>query len=146
MSLRTLGPPSAEALQHRTAIRVLFGDTDAAGVVYHANFLRWCEAGRSELMRAHGVPLHGLMRRGIVTPVVDCQLRFLTPVRYDDVVEVLTWVERLRSASITFAQILAVEGERVALARVSLACLGPDKRPVRVPEELERFRPPVPVG
>ncbi len=140
--LRTLPPPAPGALTHRTPIRVLFGDTDAAGVVYHANFLRWCEAGRSELMRAHDVPLQMLMTRGIVTPVVDAQLRFLTPVRYDEIVEVVTWVERLRAASVTFAQRLEVEGRTVALARISLACLGRDKRPVRVPPELERFRPP----
>lgn len=114
--------------------------------MYHANFLRWCEAGRSELMRAHGVPLKTLMNRGIVTPVVEAQLRFLVPVRYDEIVEVVTWVERLRAASVTFAQVLEVNGAPVALARISLACLGPDKRPMRVPAELERFRPPARSG
>jgi len=142
VSLRRLPPPVAGTLTHRTEIRVLFGDTDAAGVVYHANFLRWCEAGRSELMRAHGVPLKSLMVRGIVTPVVEAQVRFLAPVRYDEVVQVVSWVERLRAASATFAQRLEVDGRTVALARISLACLGPDKRPVLVPPELERFRPP----
>lgn len=142
MSLRSLPPPRPGTLTNTTRLRVLFGDTDAAGVVYHANFLRWCEAGRSELMREHGLPLKGLMSQGIVTPVVEAQVRYLTPVRYDDEVEILSWVEQLRAASVTFAQILAVDGTRVALARISLACLGRDKRPTRVPLELELFRPP----
>jgi acyl-CoA thioester hydrolase len=122
---------------------VLFGDTDAAGVVYHANYLRWCEAGRGELMRQAGVPLPSLMAKGIVTPVIDAQLRYLRPVRYDDIVEVVTWVERLRAASVTFAQVIEVEGQRVALARISLACLGKDMRPARVPLELDCLKPPL---
>ncbi len=142
MSLRTLPDPPAGTLMNRSAFRVLFGDTDAAGIVYHANYLRWCEAGRGELMRDAGVSLHGLIRQGVLTPVVEAQVRYLIPVRYDDVVEVVTWVERLQAASVTFAQVIEVQGERVALARISLACLGPDKRPVRMPPELECFRPP----
>ena len=140
--MRTLPSPVDGQLVNRTCVRVLFGDTDAAGIVYHANYLRWCEHGRGEFLREGGCSLKGLIEDGVMTPIVEAHLRFVTPARYDDILEVQTWVEKMRSASITFAHLMSVGDRRVALARVEVACLDSDGRPARMPGSLEAFRPP----
>jgi acyl-CoA thioester hydrolase len=71
---------------HRTRYRVIYGDTDNMGIAYYANYLRMFEIGRTELLRAWGLPYCEIESRGILLPVSEVHCKYMTPARYDDVV------------------------------------------------------------
>jgi acyl-CoA thioester hydrolase len=87
---------------HTTTCRVLYGDTDAAGVVYNANYLRYFEIGRTELMREWVCSYHQIEKLGIVLPVTECFSRFKAPAHYDDILNIETSVDSLRKVSCRF--------------------------------------------
>ena len=80
---------------HTTEIRVRYGDTDAAGVVYNANYLRYFEIGRTELMRELVCSYKEIEERGFVLPVTECFSRFKAPARYDDLLTIETSIAKL---------------------------------------------------
>lgn len=80
---------------HRATVRVLYGDTDAGGVVYNANYLRFFEFGRTELMRAWVLPYSEIEKMGFILPVTECWTRFKAPAFYDDLLVVETEVYEL---------------------------------------------------
>jgi acyl-CoA thioester hydrolase len=84
-------------------VRVRYADTDAMGVVYHANYLVWFEVGRGDYMRAVGVPYTEFERRGIIVPVVEANIRWRSPAHYDEEIEVRTTVAELSPARVKFA-------------------------------------------
>lgn len=86
--------------KYETEVRVIFGDTDAMGVVYHANYIKWFEVGRNELMREMGYPYMNLEGQGIWLPIVSVSCEYKAPARYDDVLLITTTIESLKSASI----------------------------------------------
>ncbi|MGI6639619.1 MAG: acyl-CoA thioesterase [Desulfobulbus sp.] len=71
-----------------TSYRVIYGDTDAAGVMYNANYLRLFEIGRTEMMRAWAMPYRAMEELGCILPVTESYLRFKAPARYDDLVDI----------------------------------------------------------
>ena len=71
-----------------TSYRVIYGDTDAAGVMYNANYLRLFEIGRTEMMRAWAMPYRAMEDLGCILPVTESYLRFKAPARYDDLVHI----------------------------------------------------------
>jgi acyl-CoA thioester hydrolase len=73
-----------------TTYRVIYGDTDAAGVVYNANYLRYFEIGRTEMMRAWALPYSAIEALGCILPVTESYLRFKSPAHYDDLVTIAT--------------------------------------------------------
>ncbi|MGE4561007.1 MAG: acyl-CoA thioesterase [Desulfobulbus sp.] len=73
-----------------TTYRVIYGDTDAAGVVYNANYLRYFEIGRTEMMRAWALPYSAIEELGCVLPVTETYLRFKAPAAYDDLITIAT--------------------------------------------------------
>lgn len=70
-------------LSHKTPYRVIYGDTDNMGVAYYANYLRWFEIGRTELLRAWGMPYRQIESQGLLLPVAEAQCRYLLPAKYD---------------------------------------------------------------
>jgi acyl-CoA thioester hydrolase len=71
-------------LSHKTTYRVIYGDTDTMGVAYHANYLRWFEIGRTELLRAWEMPYREIESRGIMLPVSEVYCKYMSPAKYDD--------------------------------------------------------------
>ena len=124
---------------HRWPVRVYWEDTDASGVVYHANYLRWFERGRTEWLRALGFDQDKLMREvGVAFTVASLDIQYKRPARLDDELEVVTHIAELKKASLTFAQILSRREDNAAVlcqASVQVACV--DARtfaPRRMPE------------
>ena len=130
------------------AFRVRYAETDQMGVVYHANYLVWCEMGRTDLIRQRGASYAELERGGVVLAVAEASLRFHASARYDDMIRVDTWVEEVRSRAVTFSYLVSRvpeggegEPERLATARTALVSLDPEGRPRKLPPELvERLR------
>jgi acyl-CoA thioester hydrolase len=119
---------------HRFPIRVYYEDTDAAGIVYYANYFKFVERARTEMMRALGIE-HTRQRAeaGIVFVVRRLDADFHAPARLDDALTVATRLTGCAGASLELEQI--VERDEVPLVRVhvSIACLGPSGRPARLP-------------
>jgi len=90
------------SFSHQTEIRVTYADTDAMGIVYYANYLRWFEIGRTELMRSLGVAYKDLEGEEVHLPVSEVSCKYLQSARYDDVLMVETRVDFLKRASMQF--------------------------------------------
>lgn len=126
--------------------RVRYAETDQMGVVYHANYLVWCEMGRTELIRQRGSSYAQLEREGLVLAVADASIRYHAAARYDDMIRVEARVEEVRSRTVKFGYSISrvAEGEppaRLASATTTLIALDGDSRPRTLPPELaERLR------
>ncbi len=86
-----------------TTARVLYGDTDAGGVVYNANYLRYFEIGRTELMRQWVCSYRDIEKLGFVLPVIECWSRFKSPAFYDDLLTIETTVAEVSSLKCRFS-------------------------------------------
>ena len=122
---------------HVFPVRVYFEDTDAGGIVYYANYLKYAERARSEMLRAHGIESTSLMiEDGVALAVRECHVDYLKPARLDDALEVMTRVTEVGGASLRLSQtVSAADGERVAMD-IRLACMNQAGRPARLPERL----------
>lgn len=122
-------------------LRVLYADTDTAGIVYHGNYLRFLEAARSELLRDGGIPYSEVERRGFLWPVVEVHLRHRKPARYDDLLEVVVGVSALGAAQVTFQADVyrAATEELLCESRIRLGCVDRDARPTRIPADLREL-------
>ncbi len=123
---------------HRFAIRVYFEDTDAGGVAYHANYLRWAERARTESLRAMHLP-HALMmeRHNTMLVVRRIEVEYVRPARLDDLLVIETRIRGLGAATLDLDQRVLREDDGAELARllVGLVCVSADGlRPARVPE------------
>ena len=86
----------------RMDYRVIYGDTDAGGLIYNANYLRFMEMGRTELMRSHGLPYSAMEQEGLILPVTECYLRYKAAGRYDDLISIATSLAELTRHTIRF--------------------------------------------
>lgn len=119
-------------------IRVYYEDTDAGGVVYHSNYLKYFERGRTEYFRARGISVSELARDGFIFPVVRVEIDYRAPALHDDLLRVETEVLEVGKSSFTLGQqvLRVVDGKVLADGRVKLACVGPGMKVKRLPEEL----------
>jgi len=119
-------------------IRVYYEDTDAGGVVYHSNYLKYFERGRTEYLRDRGFSVGELARRGFVFPVVHLEINYRAPALHDDLLIVETAVLEIRKSSFTLSQqvLRAADEKLLADGKVKLACVGPGMKPRRLPEEI----------
>jgi acyl-CoA thioester hydrolase len=108
------------------------------GVVYHANYLIWCEVGRTELIRTRGRTYAEIEQLGVGLAVSDAALRFHAPARYDDLIRVTTTVTDIRSRSLSFEYLItnAQTGARLVSATTTLIGLDREGRIARLPPEL----------
>ncbi len=127
---------------HHFALSVYFEDTDTAGIVYYANYLKFMERARSDMIRAAGVDQVSAHHAGEgVYAVADLAIRYLKPARLGDDLVVLSTVETVRAVSVLIHQRVMRGTQTLTDARVTAAFLTPDGRPQRQPREwVERFR------
>jgi len=121
-----------------TELRVRYAETDQMQVVYHSNYLIWCEVGRTDFMRQHGMSYSDMEKGGVGLTVVDFNVRLHASARYDDLVRVATTLTDVRSRQVTFEYLLtnADTGERLATARTMLISIAPNGRPVAMPADV----------
>lgn len=121
---------------HILPVRVYYEDTDFSGLVYHANYLRFCERGRSDCLRLLGVHHHELQRHeagvlGFVVRRMVCD--FLAPARIDEILEVESRFAGLGGARLEIAQVIRRDGEALFTAAVTVALVDAAGRPRRLP-------------
>ena len=127
----------APHITHTLPLRVYYEDTDAAGMVYHANYLKFAERGRSEMLRSLGFPHRRLgSEDGIGFAVRRCSVDYLAPARLEDALTVETMLEGIGAATLTMRQQIKRDGELLADLEILVACIGRDGRPRRLPHAL----------
>jgi|TARA_B100001964_G_scaffold46689_1_gene52165 acyl-CoA thioester hydrolase len=123
-----------EAGGHVLALRVYWEDTDAAGIVYYANYLKFIERGRSDLLRLLGIDQAALYREsGVAFAVRRCEIDYLKPARLDDRLEVRSRLVEVRGASVRAEQVVWRAGTELMRAQVRLGCIDPTGRARRLP-------------
>ena len=145
MSQSTLDTPYRGGFigpEHHFALTVYFEDTDTAGVVYYANYLRFMERARSDMLRAVGIDQNAVLRAGgDAYYVADVHIRYLKPARLGDDLLVVSTVDLVRAASVVIHQRVMRGSEQLTDARVTAAYLTADGRPQRQPKDwVERFQ------
>jgi acyl-CoA thioester hydrolase len=120
--------------RHILPLRVYYEDTDAQGIVYYANWLRFLERGRTELLRLLGLE-HSALRTesGLNWVVRRCTIDYLKPARLDETIDVVTGCGALRGASLDMIQEARRGPETLVHAELLVACMGNNGRPMRIP-------------
>jgi len=118
--------------------RIYYEDTDAGGVVYHANYLGYFERGRTEYFRERGLSVAELARDGHVFPVVRLEIDYRAPAVLDDLVRVETEVLKIGKTSFTLGQqvVRSFDDKLLACGKVTLVCVSPAMKAKRLPKEL----------
>ncbi|PZQ61785.1 MAG: thioesterase [Sphingomonas taxi] len=137
-----------EGSTHLFPLRVYFEDTDLSGVVYHANYLRYMERARSDMLRVAGIDQRAQFESGGgAYAITDLAIRYRAPARLDDALLVESRVARVRAATVVIHQTVRRGTEMLTGAEVTAALVGPDGRPRRQPPAwVALFRNLVPLG
>ena len=110
-------------MTHRFSIRVYYEDTDAGGVVYYANYLKFFERCRTDFLRAKGISQNDLAQKeGVVFVVKKCNIDYIRPAKLDDLIQVSVKVKEVKSASIIMDQEVSLNGETLATLEVLIVC------------------------
>lgn len=105
-------------------LRVRYAETDRMGVVYHANYLVWCDMARTEHLRQHGVSYRELEDGGLLLAVTGADLRFRAPAHFDDHIDIRCWTRHVTSRGVEFGYAIdRRDGTRLATARTRLIAL-----------------------
>lgn len=123
-------------MTHSISVRVYYEDTDLAGIVYYANYLKFIERGRSDWLRDLGIDQVAMKDGGHVFAVRRIEADYLRPARFDDLLAVETRLVQMTAARIVVDQTVRRGDEALFAARVTLACLDDAGRPVRLPRAL----------
>lgn len=119
-----------------TSIRVRYAETDAMGIVHHAVYPIWMELGRSDLLRTIGQSYSEWEARGIFMSVGELRCRYRAPARYDELVEVRTFVKEAGRRKVVFAYRVEREGVLLCEGESAHIVTGPEGRAVVLPEDL----------
>lgn len=126
-------------MTHSMDIRVYYEDTDAGGIVYYANYLKFCERGRTELLRCAGFENKPLMEReGFIFVVRHLVADYRASAFLDDILRVETSVAAVKNASFLMKQSVFRHNVQLFEMDVTLVCVGTNGKPVRLPEDVKR--------
>ncbi len=120
---------------HRKEIRVYYEDTDMAGIVYYANYLRYIERARSDWVRDVGIDQLAMKNAGVVFAVRRVEADYISPARFDDVLDVRTTLDSLSPARMVMQQEVWRDDVHIFSAKVQIVCIGASGKPVRLPAE-----------
>ncbi len=124
--------PQTATSTHRLQVR--FGETDLMGVVHHANYLLYCEAARVDWLHKRGVSYQAWVAHGIHLPVVEAQLRYRQPARFDDVLDVSATVAEVSRATVLFRYAIRCGERLLCTADTLLVSVGDDMKIRRLPD------------
>jgi acyl-CoA thioester hydrolase len=119
-----------------TTLRVRFCETDLMGIVHHATYLVYFEAGRVEWLRRRGITYADWTARGVQVPVASAEVQYRSPSRFDDVLSIETTLSKLRSVSLDYTYRIRRGEMLVAEGFTRLACIDAGHKLLRIPEEI----------
>lgn len=116
--------------------RIYYHDTDCGGVVYYANYLKYFEEGRTELLRERGIDLKVLAAQKVLFAVKNTSIEYKSPARYADEIEIITQISKVKNASLEFAQQIQRGDSLLVLANTVLVCIDSQFKPCVIPTEI----------
>jgi acyl-CoA thioester hydrolase len=121
--------------------RVRYAETDQMGVVYHTNYLVWCEMGRTDFIRRRGMSYADMERAGTLLAVADLSARFHGAARYEELIRVRTTLADIQSRFIVFDYVISNAGteQKLVTARTSLVSIDAAGRPRALPAEIRKL-------
>ncbi|MFW2590143.1 tol-pal system-associated acyl-CoA thioesterase [Sagittula sp. SSi028] len=123
-------------MPHHFAVRVYYEDTDMAGIVYHANYLKFIERARSDWVREQGLDQNAMREAGIVFVVRRIEADYLAAARYDDTLDIVTDVKSMTGVRLVMTQEVQRQGTVLFRAEVTAVCATLDGHPTRLPAQL----------
>jgi acyl-CoA thioester hydrolase len=119
-----------------TKIRVIYADTDAMGIVYHTNYIRWFEVGRNELMRQLGLLYSDIENKGYYLPLTTAHCHYLMPAKYDQILVIETHIDYIKRATVKFNSNIWDEYKQNLLAEgyTIHACINTEGKIRRIPQ------------
>jgi acyl-CoA thioester hydrolase len=121
-------------MAHSIKVKIYYEDTDAGGVVYYANYLRFMERARTEFLAEHGVNIAELHNEGLFFVVVHVDITYKKPARLGDIIDVTTEVMELKRASMTIKNCICKDDFVMVEAILTFACIDRDGKPRRLPD------------
>ena len=123
------------------SLLVRFCETDLMGIVHHANYLVYFEAGRVDWLHRRGIRYEEWARRGIHLPVVESRLRYRKAARFDETLEIATTCWEVTRVTVRFGYVIFRGDVRICEGETLLACVGHDLSPKRLPADIaDTFR------
>jgi tol-pal system-associated acyl-CoA thioesterase len=129
-----------ETMEHTIKVKIYYDDTDAGGVVYYANYLRYMERARTEFLSEYGINVAEHHHRGSFFVVTHVDISYKRPARLGETIDITTEVEEVRQASMTIRNCIVKDGSLLVEALVTFACIDTEGRPKRLPESFSLFR------
>ena len=119
--------------------RIYYHDTDAGGIVYYGNYLKFLEEARTEFLEIKGLSVAMFKNRGLVYAVRKCSIIYRSPARYAETLLCSATLKRITAAQLIFDQLIHEKksGRLIVEAEVTLACLDKDFKPIQIPEDLK---------
>lgn len=122
-------------------IKIYYEDTDAGGVVYYANYLRYMERARTEFLLEHGIDVADYHRKGYLFAVVDVDIHYKRAAKLGDAVDIMTSIEKMTNVTISIHHRVQRGTELLAEANVRLACIDLNGKPQKLPEGIRKLSP-----
>ncbi len=119
-----------------STLRVRFCETDLMGIVHHATYLIYFEAGRVEWLRRRGITYADWTDRGVQVPVATAELQYRAPSRFDDVLAIETTLTKVRAVSLDFTYRILRDATLIAEGFTRLACIDMSNKLLRIPDEI----------
>lgn len=126
-------------MAHSIKIKIYYEDTDAGGVVYYANYLRYLERARTEFLLDRGISVAELHGQGVFFAVVHVDISYKRPALLGDIIEITTEVTELKNATITVKNQIFKDTSLLIEAYVTIACIDKDGKPRRLPESFKKL-------
>ncbi|GHA50632.1 tol-pal system-associated acyl-CoA thioesterase [Amylibacter ulvae] len=128
-------------IPHEFKLNVFYEDTDMAGIVYYANYLKFIERGRSTLTREIGIDQLEMQRKGVVFAVRKIEAEYLGAAKLDDELVIATVLQQVTGAKILFQQEVLRGDDVLFSALITVVCIGENGRATRIPKEaLQKFQ------
>ena len=121
---------------HQFPIRVYYEDTDMAGIVYYANYLRYIERARSDWVREIGIDQNAMRNEGLVFAVRRVEADYIAPAKFDDELQVETSVEQVTAARLVLKQVVKRDEQPLFQAVVTIVCIADTGAPARLPANI----------
>ena len=129
-------------MAHRISVKIYYEDTDAAGLVYYGNYLRYLERARTEFLLDHGINVAELHYQGLFFPVIHVDIHYKKSARLGETIDITTEIAEMKNASAVLKSLIFRNNNILAEAYVTFACTDKDGKPRRLPEELRKLVAP----
>ncbi len=119
-------------------LKIYYEDTDAGGIVYYANYLRYFERARTEFLEQRGLKISELAKKGIIFVVVDVATKFHSPAQLGDVLQIETILSELKKVSMVFDYTIKRKSDLKVLVtgKTKIAVISPERKVIKLPEEI----------